>query len=84
MKHLVFNTAKHGWNVVVSNHRGLGGVSVTVSPYDLFCSSDTMHLHLVEAQCFNGVYHFFLEKVLCSEHVTTCFTSTELLGFIFT
>ncbi|XP_073119034.1 embryogenesis-associated protein EMB8 [Henckelia pumila] len=29
MKHLVFNTAKHGWNVVVSNHRGLGGVSVT-------------------------------------------------------
>ncbi|CAA2952567.1 embryogenesis-associated EMB8 [Olea europaea subsp. europaea] len=29
MKHLAFNTAKHGWNVVVSNHRGLGGVSVT-------------------------------------------------------
>ncbi|XP_051123773.1 embryogenesis-associated protein EMB8 [Andrographis paniculata] len=29
MKHLVFNTAKNGWNVVVSNHRGLGGVSVT-------------------------------------------------------
>ncbi|KAI3464417.1 hypothetical protein Pfo_021080 [Paulownia fortunei] len=29
MKHLVYNTAKHGWNVVVSNHRGLGGVSVT-------------------------------------------------------
>ncbi|KAM7507641.1 hypothetical protein LguiA_018094 [Lonicera macranthoides] len=29
MKHLVFNTAKRGWNVVVSNHRGLGGVSVT-------------------------------------------------------
>ncbi|KAL0314211.1 UNVERIFIED_CONTAM: protein ABHD1 [Sesamum angustifolium] len=29
MKHLVFYTAKQGWNVVVSNHRGLGGVSVT-------------------------------------------------------
>ncbi|CAA0825581.1 alpha/beta-Hydrolases superfamily protein [Striga hermonthica] len=29
MKHLVFDTAKNGWNVVVSNHRGLGGVSVT-------------------------------------------------------
>ncbi|CAH9120506.1 unnamed protein product, partial [Cuscuta epithymum] len=29
LKHLAFNTAKCGWNVVVSNHRGLGGVSVT-------------------------------------------------------
>lgn len=29
LKHLAFNTAKHGWNVLVSNHRGLGGVSVT-------------------------------------------------------
>ncbi|XP_050214365.1 embryogenesis-associated protein EMB8 isoform X2 [Mercurialis annua] len=29
LKHLAFNTAKHGWNVVVSNHRGLGGVSIT-------------------------------------------------------
>ncbi|KAL9449445.1 hypothetical protein AB3S75_011389 [Citrus x aurantiifolia] len=29
IRHLVFNTAKHGWNVVVSNHRGLGGVSIT-------------------------------------------------------
>ncbi|CAK9155509.1 unnamed protein product [Ilex paraguariensis] len=29
MKHLAFFTAKRGWNVVVSNHRGLGGVSVT-------------------------------------------------------
>lgn len=23
--------AQRGWNVVVSNHRGLGGVSITVS-----------------------------------------------------
>ncbi|PSS31841.1 Embryogenesis-associated protein [Actinidia chinensis var. chinensis] len=29
IKHLVFNTAKRGWNVVVGNHRGLGGISVT-------------------------------------------------------
>lgn len=29
IKHLAFNTTKHGWNVVVSNHRGLGGVPVT-------------------------------------------------------
>ena len=33
IKHVVFNTAKRGWNVVVSNHRGLGGVSVTVSGF---------------------------------------------------
>ncbi|CAN4110713.1 unnamed protein product [Withania somnifera] len=29
IKHLAFKMAKCGWNVVVSNHRGLGGVSVT-------------------------------------------------------
>lgn len=29
LKNLAFNLAKHGWNVVVSNHRGLGGVSIT-------------------------------------------------------
>ncbi|KAI4378405.1 hypothetical protein MLD38_015887 [Melastoma candidum] len=29
LKHLAFHTARSGWNVVVSNHRGLGGVSVT-------------------------------------------------------
>ncbi|XP_052188730.1 embryogenesis-associated protein EMB8-like [Diospyros lotus] len=29
IKHLVFNVAKCGWNVVVSNHRGLGGISIT-------------------------------------------------------
>ncbi|KAL6525204.1 hypothetical protein OROMI_030797 [Orobanche minor] len=29
LKHLAFNTARNGYNVVVSNHRGLGGVSVT-------------------------------------------------------
>ncbi|KAK9270785.1 hypothetical protein L1049_026369 [Liquidambar formosana] len=29
IKHIAFNMAKRGWNVVVSNHRGLGGVSIT-------------------------------------------------------
>ncbi|CAL0320530.1 unnamed protein product [Lupinus luteus] len=29
LKHLAYHTAKRGWNVVVSNHRGLGGVSIT-------------------------------------------------------
>ncbi|CAI0439468.1 unnamed protein product, partial [Linum tenue] len=29
IKHLVFKLAKQGWNVVVSNHRGLGGVEIT-------------------------------------------------------
>ncbi|CAN0880522.1 Embryogenesis-associated protein EMB8 [Linum grandiflorum] len=28
-KHLVFKMAKQGWNVVVTNHRGLGGVQIT-------------------------------------------------------
>ncbi|POO00219.1 Serine aminopeptidase, S [Trema orientale] len=29
LKHLAFSIAKSGWNAVVSNHRGLGGVSIT-------------------------------------------------------
>ncbi|KAL3833244.1 hypothetical protein ACJIZ3_024412 [Penstemon smallii] len=29
IKHLAFKMAKHGWNVVVRNHRGLGGVAIT-------------------------------------------------------
>ncbi|CAN0880648.1 Embryogenesis-associated protein EMB8 [Linum grandiflorum] len=28
-RHLVFKMAKQGWNVVVTNHRGLGGVQIT-------------------------------------------------------
>lgn len=31
VKHCAFKMAKCGWNVVVSNHRGLGGISITVS-----------------------------------------------------
>ncbi|TKY51539.1 Embryogenesis-associated protein EMB8 [Spatholobus suberectus] len=29
LKHLAYHTAKYGWKVVISNHRGLGGVSIT-------------------------------------------------------
>ncbi|XP_058769986.1 embryogenesis-associated protein EMB8-like isoform X2 [Vicia villosa] len=29
LKHLAYHTAKRGWKVVVSNHRGLGGVPIT-------------------------------------------------------
>ncbi|XP_020599761.1 embryogenesis-associated protein EMB8 isoform X3 [Phalaenopsis equestris] len=29
VKHIAYKMAKHGWNVVVENHRGLGGVSIT-------------------------------------------------------
>ncbi|XP_062207606.1 uncharacterized protein LOC133909265 isoform X2 [Phragmites australis] len=29
VKHLAYSMASKGWNVVVSNHRGLGGVSIT-------------------------------------------------------
>jgi predicted alpha/beta-fold hydrolase len=31
VKHVAYSMASKGWNVVVSNHRGLGGVSITVS-----------------------------------------------------
>lgn len=31
VKHLAYSMASHGWNVVVSNHRGLAGMSITVS-----------------------------------------------------
>ncbi|KAM3410675.1 hypothetical protein ACQJBY_002729 [Aegilops geniculata] len=29
VKHLVFSMTSNGWNVVVGNHRGLGGISIT-------------------------------------------------------
>lgn len=29
IKHIAFRLAKEGWNVVVQNHRGLGGISLT-------------------------------------------------------
>ncbi|XP_074579102.1 embryogenesis-associated protein EMB8-like isoform X2 [Curcuma longa] len=29
LRHCAYSIAKHGWHVVVSNHRGLGGISIT-------------------------------------------------------
>ncbi|KAG6481669.1 hypothetical protein ZIOFF_058288 [Zingiber officinale] len=29
LRHCTYSIAKHGWHVVVSNHRGLGGISIT-------------------------------------------------------
>ncbi|KAE8659045.1 embryoproteinsis-associated protein EMB8-like isoform X2 [Hibiscus syriacus] len=41
IKHLAFGFAKHGWNVVVSNHRGLGGISITSDCfYNAGCTED--------------------------------------------
>lgn len=50
LKHLAFSTAKKGWNVVVCNHRGLGGISVTSDCfYNAGWTKDTRdvidHLH---------------------------------------
>ncbi|KAF3447363.1 hypothetical protein FNV43_RR12549 [Rhamnella rubrinervis] len=50
LKHLAFNTAKSGWNVVIINHRGLGGVSITSDCfYNAGWTEDTRviinHLH---------------------------------------
>lgn len=32
LKHIAYSTALKGWRTVVVNHRGLGGVAITVSP----------------------------------------------------
>lgn len=64
IKHLAFNTTKHGWNVVVSNHRGLGGVPVTVS----FISS----LFLAER-------FYTLHRVFFAEFCLECCYSDSIL-----
>ncbi|KAK2659241.1 hypothetical protein Ddye_005774 [Dipteronia dyeriana] len=51
IKHLAFKIANRGWNVVVSNHRGLGGVSVATDCfYNAGWTEDMRevinHLHL--------------------------------------
>lgn len=45
LKHFAFNMAKSGWHVVISNHRGLGGVSITVSSLidDILYKSSFLH-----------------------------------------
>jgi hypothetical protein len=31
VKHIAYSSALKGWRTLVANHRGLGGVSITVS-----------------------------------------------------
>ncbi|XP_076947453.1 embryogenesis-associated protein EMB8-like [Bidens hawaiensis] len=50
LKKIVYNMAKHGWNVVVCNHRGLGGVPLTSECFYTAGKSDDLgevvnHLH---------------------------------------
>ncbi|KAK9077067.1 hypothetical protein SSX86_005402 [Deinandra increscens subsp. villosa] len=50
IKEIAYNMAKHGWNVVVSNHRGLGGVPLTSECFYTAGKSDDLgevvnHLH---------------------------------------
>ncbi|XP_011092320.1 embryogenesis-associated protein EMB8-like isoform X1 [Sesamum indicum] len=59
VKHLAFSMAKHGWNVVVSNHRGLGGVSITSDCFynagwteDVRKVIDHLHCQFPEAPLF--------------------------------
>ncbi|KAH1072520.1 hypothetical protein J1N35_024848 [Gossypium stocksii] len=58
-KHLAFNMARNCWNVVVSNHRGLGGVSLTSDCFynagytdDLRELIDHIHCEYPEAPLF--------------------------------
>ncbi|CAA7051707.1 unnamed protein product [Microthlaspi erraticum] len=59
IKHIAFRLAKEGWNVVVSNHRGLGGISVTSDCFynagwteDLRKIIDHIHSQFPEAPLF--------------------------------
>uniref|UniRef100_A0A5B7B4C8 Putative abhydrolase domain-containing protein 3 n=1 Tax=Davidia involucrata TaxID=16924 RepID=A0A5B7B4C8_DAVIN len=59
VKHLAFKMAKHGWNVVVSNHRGLGGISITSDCFynagwtdDIRKVIDHLHCQYPEAPLF--------------------------------
>ncbi|XP_022773505.1 phospholipase ABHD3-like isoform X2 [Durio zibethinus] len=59
IKHLAFGMAKRGWNVVISNHRGLGGVSITSDCFynagwteDIRIVIDYLHHHYPKAPLF--------------------------------
>ncbi|XP_039049087.1 embryogenesis-associated protein EMB8-like [Hibiscus syriacus] len=59
-KYLAFNMARNGWNVAVSNHRGLGGVSLTSDCFynagwteDLRKIIDHIHCEYPEAPLFS-------------------------------
>nr|GMC81371.1 embryogenesis-associated protein EMB8-like isoform X2 [Ipomoea batatas] len=60
VKHLVFKMARHGWRVVVCNHRGLGGVSITSERFynagwteDIRKIIDHLHTQYPEAPLFS-------------------------------
>ncbi|XP_010521047.1 PREDICTED: phospholipase ABHD3 [Tarenaya hassleriana] len=59
IKHLAFRLAREGWNVVVSNHRGLGGISITSDFFynagwteDIRRAIDHIHSQFPEAPLF--------------------------------
>ncbi|EEF28499.1 embryogenesis-associated protein EMB8 [Ricinus communis] len=59
IKHLAFTMARQGWNVVVSNHRGLGGISLTSDCFynagwteDLRSIIDHIHCQYPEAPLY--------------------------------
>ncbi|XP_059648213.1 embryogenesis-associated protein EMB8-like isoform X2 [Cornus florida] len=59
IKHLAFKMAQNGWNVVVSNHRGLGGISITSDCFynagwtdDIRKVIDNIHCQYPEAPLF--------------------------------
>lgn len=61
IKHLAFKMAGHGWNVVVSNHRGLGGISLTKYMISLIASimvdgqrisGESLTIYIVNIQTF--------------------------------
>ncbi|CAH9058726.1 unnamed protein product [Cuscuta europaea] len=60
VKHLVFKMARRGWRAVVSNHRGLGGVSITSDCFynagwteDIRAVIDYLHIQYPEAPLFS-------------------------------
>ncbi|KAK4776729.1 hypothetical protein SAY86_005417 [Trapa natans] len=59
IKHLVYTMARSGWNVVVSNHRGLGGITITSDCFynagwtkDIEEVVNHLHQHHLEASLF--------------------------------
>ncbi|XP_076909740.1 embryogenesis-associated protein EMB8-like [Bidens hawaiensis] len=59
LKKIVYNMAKHGWNVVVCNHRGLGGVPLTSECFYTAGKSDDLGEvvnHLYQRQPETQIY----------------------------
>lgn len=55
--------AKRGWSVVVSNHRGLGGVSITVS-IDVETYESLISFLLMEVVALNVIEYTFKQVLL--------------------